>query len=297
MKKVSPYWFLALLVTVCFTLATLFAPRAANWNGRSQSDNFFQILLGQGRRLFGNEMFTMADVYFHSGYYPSIFDQQETDHDVAKPAYGQADDSDSTGDSFLGPPPDWIAALDRKFVPNRHTHLSEGGPSGQMKPSSVQEILPWVKLAADMNPQFVKSYRVGAYWLHRLHKPDEARDFLLEGLHNNPGDPELLFDLGWLYEKSYHDTNRAENVWLAGLREWNAQTADARTNTESQFICDQIAGNLAKLKEAEGNMPEAIRYFEIEKTVSTTPDAVQDLINEARQKLAAQSSATNTPAH
>ena len=140
MKTISPAWLLVLLLTVCFTLSTLFVPRAAWWNavpraadwgkGRSQSDNVFKLLFGEGRRLFANEFFVMADVYFHSGYYPSIFDRQDTDHDVAMPAHGQTEDEDSTSDDFLGPPPDWIAALDRHFVPNRHTHLSSGGPSG-----------------------------------------------------------------------------------------------------------------------------------------------------------------------
>jgi len=32
-------------------------------------------LLGDGRRLFANHFFIMADVYFHSGYYPSVFDR------------------------------------------------------------------------------------------------------------------------------------------------------------------------------------------------------------------------------
>ena len=99
MKRISPSWLLLLLLAVCFTLATLLIPRAAWWNdvphaadwnkGQSQSDNVFKLLLGEGRRLFANEMFVMADVYFHSGYYPSIFDRQETEHDVAMPAHGQ----------------------------------------------------------------------------------------------------------------------------------------------------------------------------------------------------------------
>ncbi len=140
MKRISSYWLLALLLTVCFTLGTVFVPRvgwwndvrhAADWNkGPSESDNVFKLLFGEGRRLFANEFFVMADVYFHSGYYPSMFDRQDPDRDVADPAHGQADDSNSTSDDFLGPPPDWIAALDRQFVPNRHTHLSSGARRG-----------------------------------------------------------------------------------------------------------------------------------------------------------------------
>ena len=31
--------------------------------------------MGDSRQLFANHFFTKADVYFHSGYYPSVFDQ------------------------------------------------------------------------------------------------------------------------------------------------------------------------------------------------------------------------------
>jgi len=297
MKKPSPGWLLALLLTVCFTLATLFVPRAAWWNGvpraadwngaQSQSDNVFKLLLGEGRRLFGNEMFVMADAYFHSGYYPSVFDRQETEKDVAAPAYGKQEDADSTSDDFLGPPPDWIAALDRRFVPNLHTHLDTGGPLGNMKSSEVQEILPWLKLATDMNPQFIRAYRVGGYWLRRLHKPVEARDFLFEGLHNNPGNIELLFDLGWLYDRDFHDANRARNVWMAGLRCWvGAQSTNAQSNPEAQLAYEETTMNLANLEESQENWSQAIKYLQIVKQVSPDPDAIQKQIDEAKAKLA-----------
>jgi hypothetical protein len=296
MKKIPPVWLLALLLAVCFTLATLFVPRATWWNavpraadwnkGQSQSDNVFKLLLGEGRRLFANEMFTMADVYFHSGYYPSIFDRQDTDRDVADPAHGKADDTSSTSDDFLGPPPDWIAALDRQFVPNQHTHLSTGGPSGHMNSSSVQEILPWLKLASEMNPQMIDTYTVGVYWLRQLHKPEQARDFLFEGLRNNPGNSELLFDLGALYDKDFHDSNRARNIWMAALRCWQAQDTNARTSVEGKRLYGNITMNLAHLAQDDENWPDAIKYLEMTKQVSPYPDAIQKQIDEAEKKAA-----------
>ena len=83
MKRISPSWLLLLLLAVCFTLATLLIPRAAWWNdvphaadwnkGQSQSDNVFKLLLGEGRRLFANEMFVMADVVFSQRLLPVHF--------------------------------------------------------------------------------------------------------------------------------------------------------------------------------------------------------------------------------
>jgi tetratricopeptide (TPR) repeat protein len=166
--------------------------------------------------------------------------------------------------------------------------LNSGGASGDAKASGVQEILPWLKLAAEMNPQMIETYTVGAYWLQTsLHNPEEAQTFLFEGLHNNPGNSELLFDLGRLYYESYHDANRARNVWLAALRCWEAQSANVKTNTESQFVCDEITMNLAHLEENEENWPQAINYLEMVKQVSPNPDAIQKQIDEARKNLVA----------
>ena len=108
---------------------------------------------------------------------------------------------------------------------------------------------------------------------------------MLEGLHNNPGNSELLFDLGWLYQEDFHDANRARNVWLAGLRCWEAQSANAKTNPETQLVCEETAMNLAQLEESRGNWPQAIKYLEIVKQVSPNPDAIQKQIDEAEKKV------------
>jgi tetratricopeptide (TPR) repeat protein len=297
MKQVSPYWFLILLATMCVTLATLFVPRAANWNGNLGSENALKLLLGDGRKLFANEFYAMGDVYFHSGYYPSIFDRHEDQPDVAVPAHGLKDE-DSTSDDFLGPPKDWVDALGRNFKPNKHTHLSAGGPLGNMKSSSVEEILPWLKLAADMNPQMIENYTVAAYWLRTsLNKPQEAEAFLREGLHNNSDSYELLFNLGQIYNENYHDPVRARNIWEAALRRWQAQSDEAKKNIEDKRSGDEICINLARLEESTGNLPQAVKYLEISKTLSPDPKAIQQWIDRLKQKLVTQSTSTNAPPH
>ena len=35
------------------------------------------VLLGDGRRMFANHFFVKADAYFHSGFYPTVFDNRE----------------------------------------------------------------------------------------------------------------------------------------------------------------------------------------------------------------------------
>jgi len=132
-------------------------------------------------------------------------------------ARGQSDnDEDTTNVDFFGAPKDWIARFGGHFRVNQHTHLDQG--------AEAQEILPWLKLAADTNPQMIETYTVAAYWLRKnVRNPKEAEAFLREGLRNNPGNCEILFALGQIYNEDYHDTNRARNVWLAALQRWQAQ--------------------------------------------------------------------------
>lgn len=285
MKRVSPVSWVLILLAAGFTLATVLVPRAADWNGAAQSENVFKLLFGEGRKLFANQCFVMADVYFHSGYYPSIFDRQEQEHDVAMPAHGKTEEADSTGDDFLGPPPDWIAAWERHFVPNKHTHLDSGGAMGNMKSASVEEILPWLKLASDLNPQLIDTYTVGAYWMQTaMHNNKQAKAFLYDGLHNNPGNSELLFDLGRLYYDGYHDPDRARNIWQAALRSWEGQAANAKTNKNAQIIYEEITMNLANLEKEQQNWTQAIHYLEMVKKVSPKPEAIEKQIEEVRRK-------------
>ncbi|MGH7952608.1 MAG: tetratricopeptide repeat protein [Limisphaerales bacterium] len=306
MKNVSPYYWLALLLAACFTLATLFvsrvgwwnnAPRAKDWNGNAASGNAFKMLLGEGRKLFANEFYTMADVYFHSGYYPSMFDEHEADLDVAAGAEGRADDSDSTSDDFLGKPKDWIDALGRNFKPNRHTHLSSGGAAGNMKASSVEEILPWLKLAADLNPQLIETYTVGAYFLRTsLNQPQKAEAFLREGLRNNPDSYQILLALGQIYYEDYHDTNRARNVWELAAKKWMQLNDGEKRKTENKLVLERITTHLGKLEENAGNWQKAIGWFHAAQKVSETPGAIQRQIDEIKMKMVASPAATNAPA-
>ncbi|MCL4178109.1 MAG: hypothetical protein KJ072_10270, partial [Verrucomicrobia bacterium] len=64
------------LVALAFTLATWLQPWHAGWEGtRRRDQGLLAMFMGDGRRIFGDYFFRKADVYFHSGAYPSIFDQ------------------------------------------------------------------------------------------------------------------------------------------------------------------------------------------------------------------------------
>jgi len=286
-KKYGPYLVLLLLLAACFSLATVLAQRIPQWNKRATSDNVLKILLGDGRRLFANHFFIKADVSYHSGYYPSIFDQArartDTRHLTAKEG-GHAAEEHEKQVQFLGPPRDWIERFGRHFMITEHTHLQG---------NNEREILPWLKISSELDPQKVETYTVAAYWLRDLGKFKEAEAFLREGLRNNPDSYEILFELGRLYNQNYHDTARARNVWELGLRKWAEQEAAGKK--PDLLMLDQLAVGLSRLEEKEGNYARAIDLLGIAKKGSPHPDVLQQQIDELKQKLNTRP-ATNSPA-
>jgi tetratricopeptide (TPR) repeat protein len=278
-KRLAPVLILVLLVAACFSLATVIQPRTPAWSKRGDSGGVLKVLLGDSRRLFANHFFVEADVAFHSGYYPSIFDQaqapKDTKHLTRREGSAEAEEHEKAM-NFLGPPADWIERFGRHFFITEHTHL-EGG--------NEREILPWLKLSAELDPQRVDTYTVAAYWLRDLGKVTEAEQFLREGLRNNPNSYELLFELGRLYLENYHDLVRARNVWELALRRWRDQEA---TKKEPDLIgFHQIVIYLARLEERAGNFSRAIECLEMAVKVSPSPDVLQEQIAELKQKLAA----------
>jgi tetratricopeptide (TPR) repeat protein len=282
MKNTSPWWALVFLIVVCFTLSTSMQLEVEKWNTRAQSNGLLTILLGDGRRLFANHFFVKADVYFHSGYYPSFFDQAAKIPPTAKHLTEEHHDEHEEEEhekamDFLGRPKDWIDSFGRHFYPSTHSHLD--------KPGEAREILPWLRLSADMDPHRVETYTVASFWLRKeLGKPDEAEQFLREGLRENPGSYEILMELGQVYDENRHDPARAANLWELALRHWQEQ--DARHQHPDDGLYLQILIHLEHAEEEQGDYRQALHYREIELEVTPQPEIVRKQIAELQEKLA-----------
>lgn len=275
-RPLGNFLLLCLLLSGCFALSTLLLDRATSWSKRSQADSMVKVLLGDGRRLFANHFFVKADKYFHSGYYPTIFDQAQTSKDnrhLTSPEGSEAAEQHEKAMNFLGPPRDWIERFGRHFQVTEHTHLLNG---------NEREILPWLRLSAELDPQRVETYTVAAYWLRNMGKVAEADQFLREGLRANPGSYEILFELGRLYNENYREPNRARNVWELALRRWQEQPANKEK--PDLFALSEISVNLARLEEDAGNYERAIAYLTLAKKASPYPAALEKQIQELKEK-------------
>jgi len=326
--------FLVLLGVLAFGLSTWLQPRLPRAAGGRDSENVFKVLFGEGRRMFANHFAVKADVYLHSGFYPSIFDQaaaaQETDapgaaeqhvhtadcnheqehvhtaacnhepeqvqdhvhtaecnHEHDHDAEATMPDGHKCDTGFMGEPRDWIERMGRQFMVTEHKHL-EGG--------DAREILPWLKLSAQLDPQRIETYIVAGYWLSdRLNKPKEAEEFLRDGLRANPQSYEILFDLGRLYERRFKQPDRARGVWLLALRRWDE--VEGGKEEPDKNSRNAILGNLAELELEQGNALEAIRYFEEAKKYSPSPGALEERIGEIWLRLALPASGATPATH
>lgn len=277
-RRPSPYLILLLLLAADFTLATVLERAARGWNQRSSAD-LLAVLMGDARRIFASHFFIKADVYFHAGYYPSIFDQQARPKGSSHMADHSPEGEQECGErmQFIDRPTDWIERFGRNFFPTQHAHLGGG---------REREILPWLRISAGLDPHRVDTYTVAAFWLRKtLGKPDQAEAFLREGLRANPDSYEILYELGCLYYDNYNDVSRARNIWQLALRKLELQEGEKDEDELSKFYHD-ILLRLARLEEGQGNYALAADYLEqiINRDAAPNPDVLREQIAELRQK-------------
>ena len=270
-----------LLLVCCFAAGAFVEPRLGYLPlYKRHSGKPLEVLLGESRRLFAGQASAKADAYFHSGMYPTIFDTRPAGPAHVGASAGLSEKHDDHAADFLDKPKDIIDRFSRSFYPSEHRHLGEHEGEGG-KANDLREILPWLKLTAELDPNNIPNYVVAAYWLRsRLNKVEEAEEFLRVGLENNPNSYEILFELGRIYLENKHDLVRARNILEAALARWNEQNRDAKD--PDNFVLAQIAWHLAALELDDGQKEKAITYMELAKKVSPDPAAVEQRIQEVR---------------
>jgi tetratricopeptide (TPR) repeat protein len=290
-----PKLLIVLLLVLCFGVAGHLQPWFETWSGGRRT-NVLSMMLGDSRRLFANHFFAKADSYFHSGYYPSIFDKpmgegnshmEEASHaEHEEEGHDEHHEEEAEAGNFLGKPRDWIDAFGRNFYPSSHSHLADK--------TNEREILPWLRLTAELDPHKVETYVIASFTLRsRLGQVDEAEVFLREGLRANPDSYEILFELGRIHDENRHDAAGARNLWELALKKWLKQ--EAAEKKPDVFVYEQIVGYLARLEEQQGNYDRAIFYYEKVKAVSPAAARIQQSIDELKARQARKPGPTNPP--
>lgn len=297
---------LSLLAVVSFSLSTSLEPWFQSWQGnRTKSANVLQVALGDSRKLFARHFFVKADAYLHRGFYPTIYDSKEKfdKTHIAENGHKPGEQAEEEK-NFLDKPKDWLDRFSRNFYPVRHSHLGdsdcgdsncqhakeghthdenckhddhEAGKSG----GEERELLPWLRLSSELDPQRAETYVVSSYWLRsKLGKVNEAEQFLREGLQANPGDCEILLELGRIYYEDRKDVTRARNVLELALKNWRQR--EAGKPEPDRFLYVQILNHLALLEREQHNYGKAIEYYTTLKELSPNKESIQTWIDSLR---------------
>ena len=273
---------IGLLLVLAFCLATQLGPQVEARlvaNGAGDDDPVARWL-GSSRVMFAQSFFVKADAYFHSGYYPTIFDNNAP---FKTPHIGEDSstmESHNSGDetTIFSHPHNWVERFELNFFPSYHTHLDQGGVDGNGA-SEVKEIMPWLKISVELDQHRIDTYLVTAYWLRvRMHKVDEAEQFLRDGLRANPGSAAILYELGQLYFENRKRPDQARNLYLAALDSWGRENSGKEE--QDKFLIGHIAGALVELERQQGDKAETLKYLHLLKRVSPVPDQIQTQIDE-----------------
>ncbi len=273
-------WGAILLLACCFTLATVLEPEFVRLRaGHDSSQGVLAALMGDSRRMFANHFFAEADAYFHSGFYPTIFDTpgpEEPGHLTESAEEHEKEEAGHHEETFLRQPTDWIDRFGRHFYPTVHTHLSGG---------NEREILPWLKLSAEMDPKRIETYVTAAYWLRTtLKKPNEAEQFLREGLRANPDSYDILLELGRVYFYNKKETRVAGNLYHMALQKWRRQ--EAAGGQPDGHVYEEILGEMVRVDREDGDLKQQLADLRDLLKVSPSKESLQRSIDEVKAKLA-----------
>lgn len=268
-----------LLLAMALAAALATGGRLLVWQHaqRPDSSSVLGHLLGESRRAFAFHFFLKADAYFHQGYYPSIFDAPTTERThLEETARTDANATRHEHPESHVRSRDWLEDFGNHFYPSTHRHLERLGEE--------REILPWLRLAAELDPHRVETYTTAAYWLReRLNRVPDAEAFLRDGLRANPGSHEILFELGRLYAENNRDVPRARVVLELAADRWLKQAAQQPEPDVQAYA--RILGQLGDLEERTGNLPRALAHFTRLKQISLVPAAIQLRIDELQARL------------
>ena len=149
----------------------------------------------------------------------------------------------------------------------------------------AREILPWLKLSAEMDPKKIDTYITAAYWLRtRLNLPDEAEQFLRQGLSANPDSYEIPLELGRVYFYNKKSPEVARVLWAEALRKWRQQQrAGKNPDPNGQ---EEILGEIVRYDEQKGDLKQLLADLEELKAHSVGTGSLEKYIEEVKAKLA-----------
>ena len=170
------------------------------------------FIMGQMRTSISDMMFMKTEIYLHAGvrYEPHIdVGALESGGNIKNEASESHDDHDHDHEDEHGhaeAPATIIPTAEkdfRGFIGDLEREIKPWKPAGSPDVhSSGEELLPWYRMMTLADPNSIRGYSIGAWWLMKAkteERDKEALDFLNEGVANNPDSFQL-----WLMKGRAH---------------------------------------------------------------------------------------------
>ena len=222
-RTITPWLALIALLVAAFTLACrLKAPGAVN-GGLDEPDAVLDSLLGGSRSFMGGLCFTRADLYLHRG-------QAHTE----------------------------TTAFTNRFFQRLGASVSPPQLEHRTGDAAMQEIMPWVSLAAGADPGNPEYVLCKVYMLRVAGRTDRALATLREARARMPDRPELTFDEARLHLEAKR-WDECGNLLDACLR----QLGPAPATDEDRLLLADVATLRGLLHERDGNIAPAAACFDL----------------------------------
>ena len=214
-------------------------------------------LLGQFRTNLDAYLWLRTIDYLHAGitYRPHTKAEQAKGEHTHKHDIGGFAEHECGGPTLIPPKEqDWRGLLGDL---ERHLQPYRPGPATHTDP---QELIPWYRIQTIINPLDVNAYQTCSFFLADFAKrPEDARDFLIEGIKNNPESPELHKALGQLYVEKWKQYVEAipylERAVSLGKKAADRNEKQEQTLAEAYYF-------LAKAYQETGKLEAALRISE-----------------------------------
>ncbi len=162
---------------------------------KRRNNSAIGAILGEIRASMADMMFVKTEIYLHNGvaYMPHLDMEAMSERgEIVDDDHGDGDDGEEKPPTVIpAPETDFrgiIGELERRVKPWQDPDMPHIHTSGT-------ELLPWYRVMTISDPTNVRAYQIGAWWL-KGPKPQEALDFLREGMANNPQAFQLPYMAG-----------------------------------------------------------------------------------------------------
>ncbi|MFC1498010.1 tetratricopeptide repeat protein [Verrucomicrobiota bacterium] len=238
-----PWLGIAVMWGAAFCIACRLTMTPVHTKNTNKQNTVGGKVFGGSRLMLGKFFFLKADEYFHKG--RPYIKSQAFDNNI-------------------------FHKISRKIKPAGHLHLER---------YNIKEIMPWLWLAIQSDPNNIEFYLVTTFWLAGdAKRPDIALEVLQEAQFNNPFNYEISLAKGQIFLKE-NKIKEAKLAFDEGIAFWPSQfdpegvyaTYDKRTLLLYRaFICEAEGDNqnaIKALKEILKMFPEQTEWHDRIKTL------------------------------